>query len=327
LNNNKIVSSTKKTIVSLFLSVILVTGTIALSSSFMINAQAQPSYNNNYKSKDTNVNINKIKCINDNININGINSGDVDVCNKGADKGYLGAYSSGGSGYGIGGGYDGYYDGYKKKGKGFDDCVINNNNTNTNIVSVGGGNQTIPEPEPEPTTLATLTVNKEIFGCTNFPSGFEMECSQMTNTDPAWIPCTDPQISTSTACLELTANLFDIEVLDDQNSQIIPPFEGSTQGTTIENLQPGTYTVNEIKYPSNNNQLGESINDEITCGIKGFDDGGTLLKTTPTQQLSYIICIEYEDEQDNDCSTLTLAAGEDKTCTVKNYISSVFVPF
>ena len=33
-------------------------------------------------------------------------------------------------------------------------------------------------------------------------------------------------------------------------------------------------------------------------------------------------CFEYEDEQGNDCSTLTLAAGENKLCTVKNYISS-----
>ena len=88
-----------KTIISLFLSVILVTGTIVLSfSSFMINAQGQQSYNNNYyKSKDnTNVNVNKIKCINDNININGVNSGDV---NAGNNKGIteernLGTHSS-----------------------------------------------------------------------------------------------------------------------------------------------------------------------------------------------------------------------------------------
>ena len=176
------------------------------------------------------------------------------------------------------------------------------------------------EPTPPPTT-ATLTVNKEVFGCNNFIIGNDvMSCQQMTNTDPAWLPCTDPTISNSPPCLELTANLFDIEVLDDQNSQIIPPFEGSAQGTTIENLQPGEYEVNEIQYQSNINQLGESLNDETTCGVLGFDDGGTLLSTNADPDLSYIICIEYEDEQENDCSTLTLAAGEDKTCTVKNYI-------
>jgi hypothetical protein len=106
-----------------------------------------------------------------------------------------------------------------------------------------------------------------------------------------------------------------------QNNPIILPFEGSAEGITIENLQPGTYTVNEIKNDQSNiNQLGESLNDETTCGVLGFDDGGTLLRTTANPELSYTICIEYEDEQGNDCSTLALAAGEDKTCTVKNYI-------
>jgi hypothetical protein len=178
------------------------------------------------------------------------------------------------------------------------------------------------EPTPPTTTTATLTVNKEIFGCNNFIIGNDvMDCSQMTNTDPAWLPCTGSTISNSPPCLELTANLFDIEVLDDQKSQIIPPFEGSAQGTTIENLQPGTYAVNEIKNnQSNINQLGESLNDETTCGVLGFDDGGTLQNTNADPDLSYTICIEYEDEQGNDCSTLTLAGGEDKTCTVKNYI-------
>jgi hypothetical protein len=69
------------------------------------------------------------------VNINGNNTGDISVGNKGAAEGYLGASSSGGSGYGVGG-YDGY-----KQGKGFD-CIINNNNTNTNVVSGGGGNVT-----------------------------------------------------------------------------------------------------------------------------------------------------------------------------------------
>ncbi|HET8857369.1 MAG TPA: hypothetical protein VFM28_07565 [Nitrososphaeraceae archaeon] len=55
----------------------------------------------------------------------------------------------------------------------------------------------------------------------------------------------------------------------------------------------------------------------------GSDDVGTLLKTNASPDLSYIICIEYEDEQGNDCSTLALAAGEDKTCTIKNHIRFV----
>jgi hypothetical protein len=109
-------------------------------------SQYQPSYKPDYKpqypsygkdkSKDSSsISLNKINCINNNVNINGNNTGDISVGNKGAAEGYLGASSSGGSGYGVGG-YDGY-----KQGKGFD-CIINNNNTNTNVVSGGGGNVT-----------------------------------------------------------------------------------------------------------------------------------------------------------------------------------------
>jgi hypothetical protein len=79
------------------------------------------------KDSKKSVSINKFNCINTNLNINGNNTGDINVGNKG--QGYLGVSSSSG-GYGDD-------DGYSKQGKGFD-CVINNNNTNTNIVTVGG---------------------------------------------------------------------------------------------------------------------------------------------------------------------------------------------
>ena len=161
--NYKIVSSKRTS--TIFLAIVLVAGTItALSSSFMTNAQAQSYYGNNngYKSqyqlsyrpeynelqyppygeddretsKDSKiVNINKIKCINNNININGVNSGDINIGNKGGvteEEGYLGANSYSG---------EGYNNGHSKKDKGFD-CVINNNNTNINLV--GGSNQTEP---------------------------------------------------------------------------------------------------------------------------------------------------------------------------------------
>jgi hypothetical protein len=119
----------------------------------------------------------------------------------------------------------------------------------------------------------------------------------------------------------LPENIFDIEVLDDQNNPI-QQFVGSEQGTTIQNLQPGTYTVNEIKHVNNINQLGVSSNAEEGCINAGFPDGGSLANTTTG--ISYDICFEYEDEQGNDCSTITLAAGEERTCIVKNYIRNAF---
>jgi hypothetical protein len=96
---------------------------------------------NRDKSKDSSksVDIKKINCINTNTNINGNNTGDINLGNKGqvAEEGYSGAYSSGGNGYGS----EGYYDGNYKKDKGIT-CIINNNNNNTNIVTGGGGNVT-----------------------------------------------------------------------------------------------------------------------------------------------------------------------------------------
>jgi hypothetical protein len=77
------------------------------------------------KDSSKSVSINKIKYINTNLNVNGNNTGDVNVGNKG--QGYVGSYSSG----------DGYDN---KKDKGFE-CIINNNNNNINIVT-GGGNAT-----------------------------------------------------------------------------------------------------------------------------------------------------------------------------------------
>ena len=105
--------------------------------------------------------------------------------------------------------------------------------------------------------------------------------------------------------------------MDDQNTQI-QQFVGSTEGTTIQNLEPGTYTVNEIEHVNNIDQQGEDPTVEAACISAGFPDGGSVVNST--ELIDYIICFEYEDEQGNNCSTITLAAGEEKTCTVKNYI-------
>ena len=130
-------------------------------------------------------------------------------------------------------------------------------------------------------------------------------------------------IENTVFCNSLPANLFVIEVLDDQNKQI-QQFEGSLLGTIIQNLQTGTYTVNETKVPEGpptpiNQLYGPGA--QQTCIGLGFDGGGSLSTNTP-DRVSYNICFEYEDEQGNDCSNVTLTAGEEKTCTVKNYILS-----
>jgi hypothetical protein len=190
---NKIVSTKNTSAIFLAIVLVLGT-IATISQSFILGAQAEPYYemddrydsyepdysdrnnyepteypsyqpdykpeypsDNSYKSKkdsSNSVSLNKLKCINNNVNINGNNTGNINVGNSGraatgpgTDEGYLGVGSSGGN-YG-----EGYDNGYKKqKDQGFT-CIINNNNNNTNIVA-GGGNIT----EPEPT--ATLAVSK-----------------------------------------------------------------------------------------------------------------------------------------------------------------------
>jgi hypothetical protein len=155
---NNILSS--KTNSAIFLAALLVLGTIA---TILPSTQAQPYYKDIYqpdypsysqdyepeyqsygkdiyKSKDSSVSINKLKCINNNVNINGNNTGDINVGNSGSSgtsEGYLGVGSFGGNGE------DGYDNGYnKQKDKSFS-CIINNNNINNNFRA---GNSNVTEP-------------------------------------------------------------------------------------------------------------------------------------------------------------------------------------
>jgi hypothetical protein len=174
-----------------------------------------------------------------------------------------------------------------------------------------------------------LTVNKEIFGCKDIETDpitgkVSMDCRLLQNNDEGWMKCDEIPPSGRSICDALPENLFDIRVLDDQNIPIADDIVGSELGTTIQNIEPGTYTVNELKNPTSNiNQLGENPDLARICiNNNDFTDGGELINQN--EDLDYNICLEYEDQpgnaQGDDCSTITLAAGEEKTCTVKNYI-------
>ena len=324
--------STKRTH-AIFLLIVLVTGTFtALSPSFMTGAQAfqmdnnyKPDYgmnshdykqsygkdsnNNYYKSKDSS----NIKCNNINVNVNGFNGATLptalsDLATEAqatADEGEIGA-SSIGSGSG---GSDGSGDG-RPSGSDTDYRFVCINNNNNNVVA------------EEQTS--SLTVYKEVFGCDIITQNDErtMNCKDLLNNSPLWINCEDPPMSIEGFCQNLPENLFDIQVLGPQNN-LIDEFVGPEDGKTFDNLQPGTYTVEEIKHETLINQLGESQGIEDACKEDGFTDGGRL--DNQNAGIRYFICIEYEDEQGNDCNTITLAAGESRTCTVKNYIKDTYI--
>jgi hypothetical protein len=201
-------------------------------------------------------------------------------------------------------------------------CINNNNNT------VIQEEEPIPPTPPTPPTTASLTVKKQVFGCDNIitiPPVIQMNCRGFLNSTVTWIDCNNNSISNPIFCNSLPEKLFDIEVLDDQNNQI-QQFKGSEQGTTIQNLDPGTYTVNEMKNFTDINDLGENALAEQDCLARGFTDGGSVKNTTIVIDY-YPVCFEYIDEHGNDCSNITLAAGEERTCIVKNYsINATFFP-
>lgn len=292
----------------LFLSAILIAGTLSMMIPTTTFAQSYED-SNGKDQKSTDLNIQKVKC--NNIILNGVDD----------------------SGQRIGGDmindmteeddWTGQQD-----GQWMDSGMEDLNDINNNIVNFckNKHNKIVvvteePQPPEEPQT-GSLTVKKEIFGCENMDE-IGANCQPLDNNSPNWISCDNSEISNNVFCQELSEDLFDIEVLDDQNNPILE-FVGSQQGTTIHNLEPGTYTVNEIKHQSTEDQLGESEPAQIQCNNQqNFPEGGNLIKQDP--MIDYRICFEYEDEQGNDCTTNTIAAGEAKTCIVKNYISDAFI--
>jgi hypothetical protein len=319
----------------MFLAIVLIVGTFAaITPSFMIGAHAQQygidqqkynsyesdngmdnSYDNKQsygkdsnsydKSKDSSSAIvKKIKCNNINANVNGFNGATLptalnglatdDEAQASADEGETGANSfESGSGSNVG----------RPSGHDMNSRFVCINN---NDFAVVGG-----EPVPPTPPTGSITVNKEIFGC-NIIVANHMDCFDLPNDSPLWLPCTDPTISNTPFCQNLSPNQFDIEVLGE-----IQQFEGSTAGTTVQNLQPDSFRVNEIVHEDFVNQLGYSPTDDSDCKLSGFDGGGRL--SNVNTQTFYSICFEYEDEQGNDCNPITIGA-EEKTCTVKNHI-------
>ena len=169
-----------------------------------------------------------------------------------------------------------------QNGNGFGDRINFERNLVNICANVNSNDQTKVEP-PEP---GTLTVNKQVFGCNNLSDSAIMDCQQFQDGSLSWLPCIGSSISNTAFCRSLPASIFDIEVLDDQNIQI-QQFVGSAQGTTIPNLQPGTYTVNEIKdQNSDMNHLKVDATAEKACNSVSFLDGGILANTTAVEPIT-----------------------------------------
>lgn len=299
---------------AVFLAIVLVAGTVSTMIPESFSQSYEDSYAKEYdKKKSTGLNYQKIKCFNSNVNTNGVDTQVPSDPNNVAAAQIQGTNEQ----------EDGYVTenamNDNEQGHGQD---LDNNLVNT-CINYNDNEQAGGQEEGMELQTGSLTVKKEIFGCNNFininefPFTEAMDCDNFVNEPPSWISCTNSLISDTEYCLGVPPNTFDIQVLDNQFN-LIQQFEGSQRGITIQNLPPGTYIINEIVYATSNNQLRVNPNIFLDCQESGFSNGGEIINTNGN--IDNAICLDFKDEQGNDCNTLTLATGEDKTCIVKNYI-------
>jgi len=319
-----------RTIPIFLIATILVFGT---TISMGIPASFAQSYEDSYAKDKKTSNLNKQNVNCNNIIINGVNS-----AGQGSGGDMINDMTNDDGGDGTGQWLE---NGNDKKPNSINENIVNFcKNKHNKIVVV-----TEQEPEEPPTTPTTgsLTVKKEIYGCDDIEFDeildnifVRMNCS-LPDGDPKWTLCDDlvennvPNTDIFCAPNLLQEDEFDIEVSDDSAMLIDPPgqFKGSTEGKMIMDLEPGTYNVQEIKHGNSDNQLGANPPTESNCRAAfSFDDGGVFANNEDDGQIVYTLCFEYEDENGEDCSSIDLQAGDDKTCTVKNYISSTgSIPF
>jgi hypothetical protein len=78
-----------------------------------------------------------------------------------------------------------------------------------------------------------------------------MDCRALDSDSDQWLSCVGPPIDSTAFCKMDNLNLFDREVSDDQNNQV-QTFTGSQQKTTLQDLEPDSDIVNEIRYQKGN---------------------------------------------------------------------------
>ena len=277
---NKLKSTAK--INALFLTIVLIAGTITLMfpSSITASAQTEPYYgiDKDRKSHGKDVNVKSIKCNNININVNGLelnNTTSVPFLNnllasKGHD-GDGGASSYGSGSYGYGGQSGSDNNSFKFV------CVNNNNNT---VVTVN------EPPSEEPT--ATLKVIKQV-ACT------EEQLSNSISIQQALGPCD---------LLEnlITENQYLFEITND--NPVPSQFPGSESGTIVT-LSPGNYIVTETPNTT-------SINQDITTLLMQFPGVDSVGIDPP------VFTGDCTELFPGNRATGTIEAGESQTCNIVN---------
>ena len=171
---------------------------------------------------------------------------------------------------------------------------------------------------PEPPKNPILTVNKEMFICsdpniqrTEGPPGFlsfSIECDEPAGIpDPdstVWIPWDNCNVNNFCPFFNEADFLMQIEQNPGPNF-IRFEFPGKSDGRSVI-VETGTY------------QIKEEVNEPKTCGNTNYEDGSVFI-THDTQIPPAIPQGDFCFTLEGDCSG-SIQAGEEKACTVKNYL-------
>jgi hypothetical protein len=253
---------------------------------------------NYYKSQGSDF-FKEIKCNNINSNFNGVDD------NIGIDDGLFGVGDT--SLQGDDDSANGLENGERTSNRNFNvDCINNNDNENNPVGTT--------QPEP------ILTVSKEMFICSKpiinrveSPEGFQfftIDCrgdSGIPNpSSTVWIPWNSCNVNNFCPFFDEADFLIQIDQNPGPNF-IRYEFPGKSDGRSVI-VESGTY------------QIKEEVNNPKPCGEDTSYENGSNFITHDTQFPPAIpqgiFCFTLE----GDCSG-TIHAGEEKACTVKNYLS------
>ena len=168
-----------------------------------------------------------------------------------------------------------------------------------------------------------LTVTKETFICSDpniidLGIAFQIDCNDASGTIPdptipVWIPWDDcneisePENVNDNFCSFFDEADFLMQIEQNPGPNFIRfEFPGTSDGRSVI-VESGTYQITEEGAPGN------------SCPNTTYEDGGPIIEKGSTQGA---FCFTLE----GDCSG-TIQAGEEKACTVKNYLSNEFLQY
>ena len=166
----------------------------------------------------------------------------------------------------------------------------------------GNPNPTTDNGNPNPIVSPSINITKELFVCNDAisdPTNFFCFGNSLLINGPTsgnYTQCTDQ------TCF-VNESDFGVQIFKDV--AMIPSL---TQQNTNISYNDNNYVVAE-------DRIDKLIDKESECQVAGFVHDKAIVKSIPQGVVEYLVCVDYE----GDC-TGPISAGEEKVCTIKNYL-------